>query len=124
MTNEEVVQRFNSVGYANIGRAVVLHAIHEERERQDIKFPDQRDLLDGTGGERARSVAATAKAQCDDATAAKRVTWKDVLREEYAEAVAEEDPAKLRAELIQVAAVCIKWIEAIDKRKPALAVAE
>lgn len=43
-------------------------------------------------------------------------TWRDILEEEVAEAFAERDPEKLRAELIQVAAVAQAWIEAIDRR--------
>jgi hypothetical protein len=39
-----------------------------------------------------------------------------VLNEEVAEAFAESDPAKLRAELLQVAAVCAAWIYDIDTR--------
>lgn len=39
-----------------------------------------------------------------------------ILLEEVFEACAETDPAKLRAELIQVAAVAVCWIEAIDRR--------
>ena len=40
----------------------------------------------------------------------------DILAEEVAEVYAESDPDRLRAELIQVAAVCVQWIEAIDGR--------
>jgi len=36
--------------------------------------------------------------------------------EGWAGAIAERDPAKLRAELIQVAAVAVQWIQAIDRR--------
>lgn len=42
------------------------------------------------------------------------VTWWHILREEVFEAAAEDDPAKLRAELIQVAAVALKMIDALD----------
>ena len=42
-------------------------------------------------------------------------TWADILREEYFEALAETDPARLRVELIQVAAVAVAWVEAIDR---------
>lgn len=43
------------------------------------------------------------------------VTWWHVLREEVFEAAAEADPAALRAELVQVAAVALKMIEALDE---------
>lgn len=37
-------------------------------------------------------------------------TSPDVLVEEVAEALAEGDPARLRRELVQVAAVTVQWI--------------
>lgn len=42
------------------------------------------------------------------------VTWWHILREEVFEAAAEGDPAKLRAELVQVATVAVKMIDALD----------
>lgn len=42
------------------------------------------------------------------------ITWWHILREEVFEAAAEDDTAKLRAELVQVAAVALKMIDAID----------
>ncbi|NEA21580.1 hypothetical protein G3I70_08560 [Actinomadura bangladeshensis] len=42
--------------------------------------------------------------------------WDGILLEEVYEALAEEDPVKLRDELIQAAAVAIAWAEAIDRR--------
>lgn len=42
--------------------------------------------------------------------------WDGILLEEVWEALAEADPAKLRTELIQVAAVAAAWIQAIDRR--------
>ena len=42
--------------------------------------------------------------------------WDGILLEEVYEALAEPDPAKLRAELIQTAAVCVAWVEALDRR--------
>lgn len=44
------------------------------------------------------------------------VTWADVLAEETAEAISETDPVKLRAELVQVAAVACRWIASLDRR--------
>lgn len=45
--------------------------------------------------------------------------WLPILLEEVFEAGAETDPAKLRDELIQVAAVCAAWINDIDQRPKA-----
>ncbi|WPM94355.1 hypothetical protein VG1_CDS0031 [Arthrobacter phage Cupello] len=44
------------------------------------------------------------------------ITGPNILLEEVFEATAEEDPATLRKELVQVAAVTAQWIEAIDRR--------
>lgn len=42
------------------------------------------------------------------------ITWWHILREEVLEAAAEDSPAALRIELLQIAAVALKWIEALD----------
>ena len=39
------------------------------------------------------------------------VTWLDILLEEFSEAAMERDPKRLDEELIQVAAVCVSWVE-------------
>lgn len=44
------------------------------------------------------------------------ITWVDILKEEVYEAFAEEDPDKLRVELIQVMAVAASWIQDLDRR--------
>ena len=44
------------------------------------------------------------------------LAWDGILLEEVYEAFAEEDPIKLRSELVQVAAVAVQWIAAIDRR--------
>lgn len=45
------------------------------------------------------------------------LTWRDILWEEVREVFAESAPEPLREELVQVAAVCLSWINAIDRRK-------
>jgi hypothetical protein len=42
--------------------------------------------------------------------------WRDILLEEVFEAMAEDEPDRLREELIQVAAVACAWVDAIDRR--------
>ena len=44
-------------------------------------------------------------------------SWRAILYEEVMESFGETDKAKLRAELIQVAAVAVAWIEDLDSRK-------
>lgn len=60
--------------------------------------------------------AACARRDCASAFRVGKGTWRHILQEEVAEAFAELDPAPLREELIQVAAVAVAWIEAIDRR--------
>lgn len=57
-----------------------------------------------------------ARLECDERHKAGEATWLDILREEVLEAFAEDDPARLRTELVQVAAVAVAWVEAIDRR--------
>lgn len=47
-------------------------------------------------------------------------SWEHILTEEVFEAYAEDDEKALRAELVQVAAVAVSWINAIDRRKNGL----
>lgn len=96
--------------------ADVLAEVYEERVRQDEKWGEQ-NLPDGTGGSGRETYERIAKLSCERATREGRLTFLHVLEEEFCEAAAETDEAKLRAELVQLAAVAAKWIEAIDRRK-------
>lgn len=92
----------------------VLAEIAIERRAQDAKWGEQNHP-DGTS--RALAHFATKRRMaCQRAAGEGRVTWRHILDEEIAEVSAEEDPAKLRAELVQVAAVATAWAEAIDRR--------
>ena len=105
-----------------ITRAVLTEVL-AERAAQDVKFGPQNHP-DGTGPrtrhgiglDYAEVIARRAKWVCQRAARDGQVTWMQVLAEEFWEAVAEEDPARLRAELIQISAVCAAWCEAIDRR--------
>lgn len=112
----------------------VLCEVYAERQRQTAKHGDQAHLPDGTGpttwlrrlptlyirSARADRLAAWAKARTKAASQNEggdgSITFEHILTEEWAEALAEDDPARLRAELIQVAAVAVQWVEAIDRR--------
>ncbi|MFB7188437.1 hypothetical protein ACFCZT_24710 [Streptomyces sp. NPDC056230] len=93
----------------------VLADITTERAAQDAIFGEQ-NLPDGTDGYRYRSLADTARLACDAAFDKGRGTFRHVFLEEVYEAMAESDPVRLRAELVQAVAVGVKWIEAIDRR--------
>lgn len=93
----------------------VEREIRDERERQDLAWGEQNHP-DGTGGEIAEIVRDAARDACRAAAEDGQVTWARILTEEVFEGVAESEPARLRAELVQTAAVCVAWIEAIDRR--------
>ena len=93
---------------------VVSDEVVDERIRQDEKWGEQNHP-DGTNST-FRSAAEQAKQVCDYHHRHGTGTWRHILHEEVCEAFAESDPAKLRAELIQVAAVAVAWVEAIDRR--------
>lgn len=93
----------------------VLEDIATERDRQEERFGEQNHP-DGTGGWYLGYRARAMRTMCDAATLAGCLKWRDVLLEEVYEALAESDPARLREELIQVAAVAAAWVEAIDRR--------
>jgi hypothetical protein len=98
------------------GLRAIAEEIDAERQRQLAKFGEQHHP-DGTSDDfTARAMRDSARFLCEAKTKRGALTWVDVLDEEYWEARAERDPAKLRAELIQVAAVCAAWIADIDSR--------
>lgn len=93
----------------------VCYDLIDERVRQDEKWGEQNHP-DGTGPERRiwapsgpsnAAIAKAARDRCDHDFRQGEGTWEHILTEEYAEALAESDPAKLREELIQVAAVAV-----------------
>ncbi|GGO64207.1 NUDIX hydrolase [Nonomuraea cavernae] len=63
------------------------------------------------------AAADQAKRAVAEAVAAGRLTWRHILHEEVLEAFAEDEAARLREELIQVAAVAVKWAQALDRRQ-------
>jgi NTP pyrophosphatase (non-canonical NTP hydrolase) len=128
----------NARQYAEAARDAVLGNIISERIRQDRKFGAERDHRDvpasrGTVVDYTTDCgvirAAAAKAECELAAEQRRVTWTHILVEEVAEVIeaaraetvdGDPDLASLREELIQVAAVAVAWVEAIDRRLHAI----
>ncbi len=99
----------------SVATAGICAEIAEERVRQDERWGEQ-NWPDGTGSEIWREAADTYRRECDKAHAAGYLTWCHIILEEVAEALAEADPGKLRAELVQAAAVLVAHVEAIDRR--------
>jgi ADP-ribose pyrophosphatase YjhB (NUDIX family) len=95
--------------------ARVLAAVTAERAAQDARWGMQ-ELPDGTGAEGAVADADRAKREVSEAHDRGELSWRHILHEEVLEAYAESGSERLRAELVQVAAVAVKWIQALDRR--------
>lgn len=92
--------------------------VYAERDRQrSLGHLDSHDYNDGTGRNLDRMLplpsAASVRARAE---AAFSVPWALVLLEEVLEALEEDNEERLRTELVQVAAVALRWIGAIDER--------
>lgn len=105
----------------------VLGEVRVERERQDAKWGEQNHA-DAIGWFVYKVPSAdAAKDICEFRFKHNCGTWADVLIEELAEALEEAEKGTeaaeplLRAELVQVAAVAVAWVEAIDRRRRARA---
>lgn len=92
----------------------VLSEVRYERNKQDAKW-GQQNHAHGTGRPDDEWVADATRKLCDSAFADGRGSWRYILNEEVAEAYAETSLDGLRTELVQVAAVAVAWIEAIDR---------
>lgn len=96
-------------------RGRVFVAIDAERRAQD-ELHDNSRIPYGTS-EDYRWAADQRRDYCNAAIEAGRVTWRDIFLEEVFEAMAEEDPEKLKAELTQAVAVGVAWLEEIERRE-------
>lgn len=96
----------------------VLAEVRAERAAQDHKWGEQNHPDHPHTGPSADAWAALVTLLESEARASlhRGPTWAAILLEEVGEALQEDDPARLRAELVQVAAVAVAWVEAIDRR--------
>jgi len=105
----------------------ILERVFEERVRQVAQYGHNDDLEDGTGPNvewlwpvsdlNATEAEADFRAEYERYEQAKdRPTWMHLVREELAESFAESDPERLSEELLQVAALCVSWVESLEKR--------
>jgi hypothetical protein len=81
-----------------------------EMIRQDVKWGPARQQPNGTGTSYFKYTADMHRRRTDEAFQNGEGTWAHILLEEVYEALAESNPRKLVAELVQVAAVCLNWI--------------
>ena len=110
-----------------VATIAVLERVFDERVRQVAQYGDNSNLEDGTGPD-SMWLSPLASNHADDIQVAFRhdyedheeqeglPTWMHLIREEVAEAFQEDDPERLTAELLQVAALCVSWVEIIEKR--------
>lgn len=96
---------------------ILLYEVDNELTRQVEKWGEQNHPDGTVSDEDSKILAEIAKKTCDEAADAGELTWRMILMEEIFEAFAETDPAALKRELIQVAAVAVSWAEAIERRE-------
>ena len=111
----------------------VLAEVVAERARQDAKWgcqrhPDVDRVVAGMPGHLAPRYAAqfygiptaqAAQAETDAAARAGHCSWAHIAIEELAEAIeaaALRDEAAVRTEVLQLVAVGVQWLQAIDRR--------
>lgn len=114
--------------WLNRGRWAGLHPTLDEilleRRRQDARWGEQNHpsgcgghlrLIRQTNLPTYAELAARARAVCDEAARRGAVTWTDILVEEVLEFAACDDLDDARTELVQVAAVAVAAIDALDR---------
>lgn len=100
---------------------LVMRDVLAERDRQRaLGHTDAQDYADGTGRHLDDAVPlpspGAVRAYLDAEFGARRGSWALVLLEEVLEAMHEHDVNRLREELVQVAAVAVRWAGALDAR--------
>lgn len=101
----------------------VLAEVLEELGRQDAKWGEQNHP-DGWWHPSDSDAVVEATEEARFAALEGKLTWRQVLEEEWREACDElpakgsagHEPGKLRAELVQVAAVAVQWVLSMDRR--------
>lgn len=101
--------------FASPGVKALAEDIDAERQRQLAKWGEQSHP-DGTAITGDAERANRARHTCQVMAERGMVSWRDILHEEVQEAFAESDPEKLRAELVQSAAVIAAWVLDLDRR--------
>ena len=110
----------------------IFDEIKLERQKQDEKWGEQtHPCLDQTLLNREGSCTpqrmcenyeipseTRAKFMCDNSFKNGTGTYAHIALEEFAEVLSEFDITKRRQELVQLTAVCLAWIECIDRQLP------
>lgn len=110
----------------------VLEMVFEERLRQVARYGHNEHLKDGVGSESMWLIPLSDEKSEDIQIIFRREyeafkeetgapTWMHLVREEIAESFESDDDDRLVAELTQVAALCVSWIEKKVQERAALA---
>ncbi len=95
----------------------ILSAFAAEHDRAIALYPDSVHLPDGTGETSARQYSEDmARNACNRAHREGRLTHAHIFEEEACEVLNAKTTEDLRKELIQVGAMCLKWILDLDGR--------
>jgi len=96
----------------------VLVDIATERQRQLEKWGDQTHPFTAIGAPAHKYLADQWKRRNDKMNDVNPdgIAWDSIALEELHEAFAEEDPAKIRQEAIETAAVMVALVEQIDRQ--------
>jgi hypothetical protein len=96
----------------------ILSDVGEERQKQIEKWGQQTHIFEANWTSKGIATPETFRNRFElEQNKTGGPCWETILLEEVSEALYEPDVAKLREELIQVAAVCAAWVEDIDRRK-------
>lgn len=95
-----------------------VNEVLAENAFQDTKWGPARQMPNGTGRQYSSELADYYKEETNRAFAEGTGTWRHILEEEFYEAMAETNPKRLIAELLQVAAVCVAWIVSLKLQRP------
>lgn len=107
----------------------ILEEVRQERIKQDKKWGEQnhpcldQTLLNREGGCTPQRMTEEynipsellAKQSCDRKADKGECTWVDIALEELSEVTSTFDIHKRREEIIQLSAVCVAWVEKIDR---------
>jgi len=124
---------WSSREYKNLPKTqnmTIIEEIKLEREKQDGKWGEQthpcldQTLLNREGGCTSERMCENyeipsetrAKFMCDNSFENGSGTFAHIAVEELSEVISEFDIHKRREELIQLTAVCVAWIESIDRQ--------
>jgi len=94
----------------------IFQEILHERLRQDSKYGEQNwPIVSAELSEYYKLLEPTVKLKCDTEYENGTLTWHEILKEEFVEAMDETTASLQREELIQMVAVGVAMIECIDR---------